>query len=193
MKRIFARLGLVVAFVVAALGVGGAAHAGSQSGYTRAVYEWHLGDDFIGAAGFPTNSMAMAANGDTITLKGTGAFSIGPKAASGGGTFRHHEAATNTDIDGTFQVRRVISFESYGSGVPQGTPPNFFGGKLVLAVDGTPNIDPSLHLPAVLTIYCALGTVPAGVEEGATLDVKNGPHFDEIVPESGANVYVKLV
>ncbi|WP_412542923.1 hypothetical protein R8Z50_10710 [Longispora sp. K20-0274] len=31
-----------------------------------------------------------------------------------------------------------------------------------------------------------------GTVEGATLDVKNIINFDEIVHESGANVYVKL-
>jgi hypothetical protein len=190
--RFLARLGLVAAVAVSVLGVGGISQATEPEGYKREVFAWHLGDDFIAQQGFPTNSQAKAANGDVITIKGTGAFSLGPRAASGGGTLVHHVAATGQDETGTFQVRRLISFENYGSGVPQGTPPNFFGGKLVLAVDATPDLMPWKRFPAVLTIFCALGTVPAGVEEGATLNVKGIIDFNMIVPHSGANVYVKL-
>jgi hypothetical protein len=166
------------------------AHAGH--GQPTSVFAWHLGDAFIAKMGFPHNSQAKADNGDVVTVVGTGAFSQHPSAASGGGTFVHHVAATNLDATGTFQVRKLISFTSYGSGVPQGTPPNFFGGKLVLRVEVTPDLTPRRQHPAVLTIYCALGKVPSGVEEGMILDVKKVIDFDEIVSESGANVYVKL-
>jgi hypothetical protein len=189
-KRLLVRLGLVLS--VAASTVGAAAGAQAHDSNYGSVFVWHLGDDYIGEAGFPTNSQATAANGDVITIKGTGAFSLGPRAASGGGTLVHHMAATGQDDTGTFQVRRLISFENYGSGADQGAPPNSFGGKLVMAVEATPDLTPWKHFPAVLTIYCELGTVPPGVMEGATLNVRNIINFDTIVHESGANIYLKI-
>ncbi|MFI7356216.1 hypothetical protein ACIBTP_19990 [Streptomyces avidinii] len=170
----------------------GTAAAGGDEGGDKAVYTWHVGDDFLTQnIGSPDGSQARAANGDIITVEGTGAFTLKHHAASGGGTFKHFVAATGKTLTGTFQARKVKSFTNYGNGTPQGTPANFFGGLLVLHVDITPDTDPKARIPAVLTIDCLLGSPPAGAEEGINLDVPGLIDFDTIIPGS-ATVFVQL-
>ncbi|MEV7028471.1 hypothetical protein [Kitasatospora sp. NPDC093558] len=189
---------LVALALMCASMLGFAQAAGASSGCERshcdgAVYGWHVGDDFLHqAVGAPEGDQAMASNGDVVTVEGTGAFSLHPRAASGGGTFKHKMAATGEVATGTFQVREVKSFESFGNGTPQGTPPNFFGGRLKLLVDLTPDKEPWKHFKGLLTVNCALGNPPPGVEEGIMLKVFDLIDFDKTVHESGQNVFVLL-
>jgi len=60
--------------------------------------------------GFPVGKQAMAPNGDVVTIVGTGTFSADGKSATGGGTFSHHVAATDTTITGSFTADSVMSF-----------------------------------------------------------------------------------
>ena len=193
MRRSVTRV-LVAMFIActSVLGIAGTAAAGEEC-QTAAVFTWHIGDDFLNqTVGSPEGDQAMAANGDIVTVEGTGAFTLTEHAASGGGTFKHVVKATGKTETGTFQACKVKSFESFGNGVPQGTPPTFFGGRLVLLVDITPDKDPGRRIPATLTINCALGSPPAGLEEGIMLDVHGVINFDKTVVGSGQNVFVQI-
>ncbi|GAA0665887.1 hypothetical protein GCM10010193_16680 [Kitasatospora atroaurantiaca] len=91
------------------LGFAQAAEASSGCDRSRcdgAVYGWHVGDDFLNQFGAPEGDQAMASNGDVVTVEGTGAFSLHPRAASGGGTFKHKMAATGESRPGPSRSAR---------------------------------------------------------------------------------------
>src|SRR5881628_3716221 len=117
------RLALATALVLAisALGV-----ATASAHTSKATYEWHVGDALLQSFGFPVGNQAVAPNGDVVTIIGNGSFSADGKWATGGGTFSHHNAASDTTVTGTFTADRVISFAFYGCG-EEGLPPNFCG------------------------------------------------------------------
>jgi hypothetical protein len=161
---------------------------------SRAAYDFHVGDALIGSIGFPTQSQAMASNGDVVTVIGTGSFSADGKWATGGGTFSHHMLAGDVTITGTWTADRVISFQFYGCGELEGSPvpPNFCGGLLKLAITATPDANPALHLSAALTISCVVGAnVPPSAIEGIRVNVYDVINFNKTVPESGANIYIQ--
>jgi hypothetical protein len=166
----------------------GAASAATVKG----SFEYHVGDALIQSLGFPAGNQAVADNGDVVTIVATGTFDTVARAASGGGTFAHHVAANGQTITGTFVTTGLISFQSYGDATPQGLPASFFGGKLILSILATPDANPSVHLPAILTVECELGTPPGGTVEGVRVNVKDVINFNKSVPESGANIYVLL-
>ncbi|MEP6599937.1 MAG: hypothetical protein ABJB98_10890 [Actinomycetota bacterium] len=126
-----------------------------------------------------------------VTIVATGTFDTVARTATGGGTFAHHVAATGQTITGTFTTTGLISFQSYGDATPQGAPASFFGGKLMLSILATPDANPNLHLPATLTVECALGNPPAAAVEGVRVNVKDVINFNKSVPESGENVYIQ--
>ena len=119
-----------------AFGLALAMPAATSAHTSKAAYDYHVGDALIGSIGFPTNSQAMADNGDVVTIVGTGSFSADGKWADGGGTFRHHVAATDATITGTWVATSLISYQSYGCGADAGAPlpPNFCGGVVKLAI-----------------------------------------------------------
>src|SRR5437879_8891272 len=133
--------------------------AATSAHTSRATYDYHVGDALIGSIGFPTNSQAMAGNGDVVTIVGTGSFSAAGKWADGGGTFSHHMAATDVTITGTWVATNLISYQSTGCGELEGSPvpPNFCGGVAKLAITATPDANPSVHLSGALTIPCRVG------------------------------------
>lgn len=184
MRRIIAVL-LAVPLLV--LSLAGAAGASTVKG----SFEYHVGDALIQSLGFPAGNQAIAGNGDVVTIIATGTFDTVSKAATGGGTFAHHEAATGQTITGTLTVTKLISFQSYGNATPQGLPASFFGGKLMLSAIATPDANPALHLPVTLTVECDLGNPPAAAVEGVRVNVKDVINFNKSVPESGANVYIQ--
>ena len=182
--RWLALLGLVTAMALAGTGV---ASAAQEAG----TFEYHVGDALIQSLGFPEGNQAMASsNGDRVLVVATGTFTTDGKSATGGGHFTHFFSGGGS-ATGTFQATRMISFQSYGNATPQGLPANLFGGKLVLAVVITPDANPSLHLPATLTVECELGNPPSGTVEGIRLNVYDVINFNKTIPESGANVYIK--
>ena len=103
-----------------------------------------------------------------------------------------HKTSGGTTVgSGTWAATELLTFQSYGNAVPQGLPPTFFGGRVALNVLLTPTSNPSVHLPAILQVECALGKVPPGALEGVRLNVQDVINFNKTVPESGANVYIK--
>jgi hypothetical protein len=167
--------------------------SGTASAHTvKATFEYHVGDALIQSLGFPAGNQAMAPNGDVVTIVATGTFDSATKAATGGGTFSHHVAATGQTITGTFVATGLISFQSYGDATPQGLPASFYGGKVMLRIVATPDAAPDVHLAATLTIECVLGVPPSSTTEGVRVNVYDVINFNKSVPESGANIYVLL-
>ena len=184
------QLGLLAGLLLA---VGAVAPAVALGHTSKGAYDWHVGDALLQSFGFPVGEQAIAPNGDVVTIEGTGSFSADGKWATGGGTFSHHVAATDTTITGTFTADRVISFQFYGCGEDAGAPlpPDFCGGLLKLAITATPDAAPNVHLAAALTINCEIGpNVPASVVEGVRVNVYDVINFNKPVAESGANLYI---
>lgn len=130
--------------------------------------------------------IAMADSGDTIRLNGTGTLSIFPNSVTGGGNFIHKSAAGSVIASGMWTATALVTFDSYGNGVPQGFPATFFGGraliKVTLLVGGI-----AVHT-GVLQITCLLGNPPTGATEGIRLNVQDAINFNKEV--SGFTVYI---
>jgi hypothetical protein len=142
-----------------------------------ATYEWHL----------EVPNVAMAPNGDTVAVTGTGTFGVHPKSASGGGNFTHTFAGGGS-LTGTYMVNGLVDFQPYGCGVVFGEPipPDLCGGRVVFDVTLTAN---GTSLAGQLTIYCVIGAPPASAEEGIRLVAPGVLNFNDVV--SGENVYIK--
>jgi hypothetical protein len=144
-------------------------------------------------------NVAMASNGDTIAITGTGTFSVHPKSVTVSGTFTHTVAGGGT-VTGTWTATDLLSFEFYGCGVVESIgatlPPNFCGGALKMRVVLMP-AGTTLSLPGIITVFCVIGpqappphdnpTEPG--EEGVTAVVPGVANFNKIV--SGMNRYVQ--
>jgi hypothetical protein len=177
-----ARLVMAV-LAVAFLGGLGVSRASADSGAATYTY-------LIGTGGVEGPDVAMALNGDTITMTGSGTLSVHPKTVSGGGSFTHKNAAGAVLVRGTWTATQLLSFDNYGCGFFSGgtLPPNFCGGLALIRVHlapsaGGPGVD------AVLQVNCLLGKVPAGAKEGIRLAVDNGLNFNREV--SGETLFVR--
>jgi hypothetical protein len=179
-------LALLAAFVLAVASLSGSAQAATE----KATFDYHIGDGFAGALN-NTGNTAVAENGDTVTVRGSGTFDVVAKTATGGGTFVHKRANGSVFAMGTWRATGLLAFQSYGDGTPQGLPAFLFGGRAALAVTITPE-GTTLALPGILTQDCLLGNPRGGAEEGVRLVVKGIINFNKSVHESGENVFVKL-
>jgi hypothetical protein len=150
-------------------------------------------------------SVARAANGDTVTINGEGTFTLQPKSITGDGgavaaafgevprTFTHRDAQGNILAEGTWELTAVLSFESFGPATPAqeaefgGLPPGSEGGKVMfkaaLFVGGAHVHD------AIITIYCHLGEPRKNVVEATLVHVQGTKfNFNEVV--SGDNIFI---
>lgn len=168
---------LLLAFAVA-LGLVGASSGGAlaaNASDNHAAYVW-----VVGAVPAGSSDTAMAPDGSTITLSGSGMLQAGPGgSASGVGSY-----SLSSGGSGTWTVTGVLGFVSYGSGSAQGLPANLFGGETKLRVDLSNGAD------GVLTITCELGSPPAGKMEGVTLILGQGGEFT--MRHGGNTVFVQL-
>jgi hypothetical protein len=138
------------------------------------AYNYYAGGGFLctlNASFCPDIAMATS-NGDTVTISGSGTLTIHPDSVTGTGTFIHKDSAGNVKASGTWTATQLMSFVSYGSGSLQGFPSNFEGGKAVIRVHASVGVD------AILTVYCLLGSPPAGQEEGIKLNVQDIINFN---------------
>ena len=168
----------LVAFCIslAAVGLASAPAAATDANGNHAAYVWVVG------ATTPSDT-AVAPDGSTITLAGSGTLMAGPGGtATGGGTYMKSGGET-----GTWTATAVDGFVSYGSGAAQGLPPNFFGGEAKLSVSL------SNGQTGVLTIICVLGSPPAGKLEGIQIVLGTGVsgEYTKQVLESGNTVFIK--
>ena len=178
----------LAALLALALAVSGAITVRADSG--PATYVFLVGTDFLcDLAPDACPNVAMASNGDTIEISGSGTFSIHPDSVSGGGTFTHKDADGNVLGSGTWTATELLSFHSYGSAVVQGLPPEFTGGKVWMRVHlspaaGGPGFD------AILRITCVLGDkIPASAEEGVRLNLLGPINFHQEV--SGLTLFIR--
>jgi hypothetical protein len=169
---------MLFAAIVAAstLTVGAAPALAGQATDNHASYTW-----VIGAMPPGSSDTAMAADGSTITMSGSGQMQAGPgHFANGGGTFTLTRDGQTTS--GSFTVTDIGGFVSYGSGAAQGAPANFFGGQAQLKV----SLDNGSS--GLLTVTCVLGSPPAGHSEGIAVILGSGGAFTKEV--SGTTVFI---
>lgn len=151
------------------LGTSGIASASDAHG-NHATYAWVVG------ATTPSDT-AIAPDGSTITMTGSGALTAGPgNTASGGGTY-----SLSSGGSGTWSVTGVQGFVSYGEAIPQGLP-GLFGGQAKL------NITLSNGAGGVLTVICLLGSPPAGKAEGITVILGQDGQFTK--QDGGTTVFI---
>ncbi len=177
MKRIIWLAAIAVGAFVALVGYAGARGASDN----HAAYDFIAGEE-------PTiegPDVSGAPSGDTVALEGDGSFKAGPhRTASGGGTYTIENPSGQTIASGDWSVTRLMNFVSYGNAVPQGLPPNLFGGraKLKVSLSGAGR--------GVLTVNCELGSPPPGHQyEGIKLVLGHGWNFTK--PLSGQTLFIR--
>ncbi len=181
-KAIF--LGILTLLSTVPLGIASASSTSSNS----STFQFLAGTGplcNIAGVSNPCPDVAMADNGDTVSIAGQGSLSIHAKSVSGNGTFIHMAPDGTVKAMGTWTAMKLISFRSWGNS--PGLPANFVGGRAVmlvqLSVGGTP-----VHT-AVLTVICGVGNPPAGLMEGVRLVVQGTPfNFNKQV--SGITVFI---
>ena len=168
------RRSFVLAFLALALllGVSGFAAASDANG-NHDSYIWFVGEP-------PGADTAIAPDGSTITMQGSGTFKAGPgKTATGGGTY-----SLSSGGSGSWVVTGVQGFVFYGETAAPGLPPGSAGGEVKL------DVTLSKGASGVLTIYCILGSPPAGKEEGITLILGRDGQFTK---QAGGNtLFIRL-
>jgi hypothetical protein len=177
------RIAVAVAFVffVAALTAGSAGSRTSKSSFHVSVAE----------------TTSAASNGLTLNSELEGSFNAATKTASGDGLYEL--MAGTTEIDhGTFTLTRLVAFQFYGCGEVTADgerislPPNFCGGRVILAVhaissvtgeqtDGLYEVNCQIHDPG--------GQAPPGTSEGVKVNAP-GVNFNKHV--TGDNLFVRL-
>jgi hypothetical protein len=171
MKK-FVGLGVGLMAALGVITIAPATAVAAKATENHASYMWIIG------ATTPSDT-AIAPNGATITLAGSGMLQAGPRhTASGGGTFTSSGGGS-----GTFMATGMEGFVSYGSGAAQGLPPNLFGGEAKLKIslsDGT---------SGVLTIFCVLGSPPVAKMEGITVILGAGADYTK--QDGGNTVFIR--
>jgi hypothetical protein len=145
----------VFAISLAAIGLSTAPAVATDANGNHEAYFWAVGGD-----------TAVAPDGSTIVIRGTGTLQAGPGgAATGGGSF-----SINGGPPGTWKATSVEGFVSYGTRLPGSTlpPPPATGGMAKLRVSFSNGQD------GVLTIFCVIGSPPPSVGEGIHLILGGG-------------------
>jgi hypothetical protein len=144
---------------------------------------------------FVESTVSAASNGSTLETELEGSFNVANKTASGSGTYSVMAGSTVLD-SGTFTLTRLVAFQFYGCGEvdtpggPISLPPNFCGGRVVLAfhatssstgeqVDGLYEVNCQIHDPG--------GQAPPGTSEGVKANAR-GINFNKHV--TGDNLLV---
>jgi hypothetical protein len=184
-KRMLRSVSWIAALALVLLGSVTTAVSADGSTGTR---EWDVGGGtlcLVDPPGCP--DVAMADNGDTITIAGAGTLSLHPKSITGSGTFLHQDSAGNVLGSGTWTATQLMSFKSYGVAFP-GTPfGDLEGGYAVIrihlvAVSGA-------EFDGVLQVDCVIGNPPAGAIEGFRLAIQGADlNFNKEV--SGETLFV---
>ena len=169
-------LGIVMAAVCLGLGASTLWQQPVFASNETATYQLHM----------EAPQIAQAANGDIVSITGSGVFSVNPNTVSATGTFTSQSSGS-----GTWVATQLLDFQPYGCGIIFGTPipPNLCGGKLMLRIVLT-DLTSGQQFDGVLWVFCVIGpNPPNSAHEGALLDIVGVNNFNKIV--SGDNVYVK--
>jgi hypothetical protein len=121
--------------------------------------------------------IAVADNGDTVEISGTGMLTVRPNSVGGAGTFKHKGPNGNLLETGTWTAQELISFVPYAL-----LSNNVSGGEALIRVQL------STGPQAILTVTCAIGN-PTGKTEGSTLNIQDVINFNKHA--GGITLYVK--
>jgi len=166
------RLGMVALLISTGCLLAPTLALASDANGNHGSYMWVVG------ATTPSDT-AMAPDGSTITMAGSGTFNAGPnKTATGGGTY-----SLSGGGSGTWTVTGVQGFVSYGA-AGDGFPPGFFGGELKLQVSL------SNGSSGVLTIFCRLGSPPPIVAKDEGINVILGTGGNYTMQDGGNTVFI---
>ena len=151
--------------------------ASAASGVAETNYVYLVGEEPIEGP-----DKTVASNGDTITIAGEGTLSIHSRSVTGGGSFKHTNAAGTVIASGTWSALRLNSFKSFGNSTLPTLPPNFEAGLAVIGIHLSPN-GGGAGFDAILQITCVLpGTAsPPGFEEGVRVVVQDVINFNKQV------------
>jgi hypothetical protein len=145
---------------------------------------------------FVEPTVSAASNGLTIETEVEGTYNVADKTASGDGSFAI--MAGTTEIEhGTFTLTRLVAFQFYGCGEVTtadgrvSLPPNFCGGRALLAVhattstgeegDGLYEVNCQIHDPG--------GQAPPATSEGIKVNAR-GINFNKHI--TGDNLLMML-
>ena len=169
-------LGSAIAVACLALGVATQWQEPASANSTTQTYQLHM----------DVPQITQAANGDTVSITGSGLFSVNPKTVTATGTYTSQGSGS-----GTWVATQLLDYQSYGCGVIFGTPipPDLCGGKLMLRVVLTDSTS-GQQFDGTIWVFCLIGpNPPNSAQEGARLNIVGVNNFNNIV--SGGNVYVK--
>jgi hypothetical protein len=177
------RFAVALAFLLAVAAVT-AGSAGSQT--SKSAFEV-----------FVEPTISAASNGLTLETELAGSFNVGDKTATGGGSYSLMAGATVLD-SGTFTLTSLVAFQFYGCGevtTPDGPislPPDFCGGRVLLAVHATSS-STGEQTDGLYEVNCQIhdpgGQAPPGTSEGVKVNAR-GVNFNTHV--TGDNLLVML-
>ena len=180
---------MILASTLSLLLVSGAGMAEASAG--SGSFKWEAGAGTVCTVAICPD-VAMAGNGDMVTVRAQGNLDLEDGEASGSGTFEHRNSSGALLANGTLTVRRLIAFTLYGCG-GTGLPSNFCGGraKLLVHLVGHPASKPSttVEANAILIVTCLIGSPPSGAQEGITLNVEDLINFNS--PTSGNTLFIQ--
>jgi hypothetical protein len=186
------RLGLLVAFTLAIGSFGSPPLSATER---AATYDWFAGAGPV--CGISKDACPDVArdvqSGDTVEVSADGALTNHPKSAFGGGRFVHRTASGGLVARGSFKVIDLISFEDWGASPDPAFPPDFRAGRAHFAVHLVATSGPlkGAEADGVLEVTCVLPGapgIPAGAEEGVTLDLPGIISFEHEV--SGLTIFI---
>jgi hypothetical protein len=182
-------VGLVLGVLIATAGATG---AHDDSGRADEIVRWDLSQIVDGVI-LPGGGDVAAADGETITLTGSGHVEPGERDAFGGGTFVHEDAGGTLVAKGVYYVTEFRSWEPLKGGTLAGTglidgiadmetasSGILKVGVKLVAAGGSPQFD------GELTVFCHLPGTIRDIPEGVALEVA-GLHFDRQV--SGVTIF----
>jgi hypothetical protein len=161
------------ALSLAAIGLSTAPAVATDANGNHEAYKWVVAGD-----------TAVAPDGSTIFITGSGTLQAGPDGAvTGGGTF-----SISGGPAGTWTATAVDGFVSYGTRLPGSKlpPPPATGGKATLRVslsDGQ---------TGVLTIFCIIGSPPPSVGEGIHLILGGGVSNNYTDEGHGFTIFIAI-
>ena len=185
MQKTLRFVSFLATFAMALL-LSGATGAWADSGSAARVYLLGV-DPLCGLDPSACPAVAMAANGDTIELTGSGTLSIHPKSVSGGGTFTHKDSSGAVLGSGTWTATQLLAFKSYVVDPALGLPENFDAGYTRMRVHLTPTSG-GPGFDAILEVDCEFNLNPPGHAEGVRLAVQGGLNFNKKV--SGFTLFI---
>jgi hypothetical protein len=168
MKALFA-----FALSLAAIGLSTAPAVAADANGNHEAYKWVVAGD-----------TAVAPDGSTIFIKGTGTLQVGPGGTvTGGGTYSINAGPTQS-----WTATAVDGFVSYGTRLPGSTlpPPPATGGKATLRVSL------SNGQTGVLTIFCIIGSPPPSVGEGIHLILGDGVSSEYTDEGHGFTIFIAI-